>query len=93
MLYIFYKVSEDINLKRYNTCLVSQLVQSPGDQLPNGALILYKQQIPEKSSHHLLTFTSAFVGPSDEQCSSVLLTTNKAKQTLPGTVTQGGAET
>lgn len=68
-------------------------MQSPGEQIPNLARILYKQLIPKNSSHHLHTLTFAFVGPGDEQYSSVLLTTSQAKQTLPGTVSQGGAET
>lgn len=72
---------------------VTVLEQSPGDQIPHLALISLQELIPKKSSHHPLSFTFACVGPKDEQYSHVLLTTNKAKQTLPGMVTQGGAET
>lgn len=58
------------------------------------ALILYNQLIPRKSIHHLPTFRLAFMGPTDGQHSSVLLTTKETKQTLPGTVTtQGGTTT
>lgn len=72
---------------------MSQLEQSPGEQIPHLALILFQELIPKKSSHGLLSFAFASMGPKDEQYFYVLLTTNKAKQTLPGTVTQGGAET
>lgn len=58
------------------------------------ALILHNQLIPRMSTHHLLTFPLAFMGPTDGQYSSVLLTTKETKQTFPGTVTiQGGAGT
>lgn len=74
-------------LQRWNSWLMSQLEQSPGDQIPHLALISFQELILKKSSHRLLSFAFASMGPKDEWYFYVLLTTNKAKQTLPGTVT------
>lgn len=84
LFYIFYEISDNTDPEKCNTFLVSQVEQSPGDQIPHLVLISFQELIPKKSSPHLLSFTFASVGPKDEQYSSVLLTTNKAKQTLPG---------